>query len=194
MKNLTNLRFLEDNSIVIRNVMLSYPHLFEPYVKAGDDPKRARYGATFVLDKEEHKEEIAALQAILVERQKEWFKKKIKPDNLCLRDGDMSGKPEYEGKMILAASDKKIAPNLLSRDGRRQVKESDDMLYPGAIVNGRISLWKQDNEHGQKINANLIGVQFMKHNERIGGVSRPKADETFENEGDDDTSDDGFGD
>lgn len=194
MSKLENLRVLEDNSIVVRNVGLSYPHLFEKYVKSGEPDSKGRWGATFILDKKTHAAEIAAIEARLVELQKEWFKKKIKADNLCLRDGDLSGKPEYEGKMILVASDKKMPPNLLSRDGKRQVKESDDLLYPGAIVNGRVSFWKQDNEHGQKINANLIGVQFMAHAERIGGVSRPKADETFEDEGPEEGGDDGFGD
>lgn len=189
-----NLRIRDDGSIVIKNVTLSYPHLFEKWDKDGD-AKKEKYGATFILDKKIHANEIEKINQLLTQRQKDKFKKRLPKDKLCLRDGDDTGKPEYEGKMILVASDKKVEPTLLDRDGKRRVKESDDKLYAGALVNGMVAFWDQDNQHGQRINANLLGVQWMDHGERFSTVSRPKADEMFEDEGEGEGSDaDGFDD
>jgi len=195
MSKFEYLRFIEsDNSFVIKNVVLSYPHLFEKWTNTPAKPETARYGATFILDKETHAAEIAELQSVLKPRQKAKWKASIPADRLALRDGDATGKEEYAGKMILVTSDKKIPPNCLDRNGKRQLKESDDKLYAGAIVNGRFNFWDQDNaEGGKRINASLIGVQFMDDGERFSNVSRPAADETFDDEGGGEASD-GFDD
>lgn len=185
MSKFENLRIISENDFVIRNVILSYPHLWEKWSNNPSDPEsKKRYGATFILDKELHKEEIAHLQSVLVARQKAKWKAKLPADRLALRDGDATGKEEYEGKMILVTSDKKIPPNCLDRNGKRQLKESDDKLYAGAIVNGRFNFWDQDNaEGGKRVNAALIGVQFMEDGERFSNVSRPASEETFDDEG-----------
>ena len=187
-----NLRLLDNGDFVIRNVVLSYPHLFEKWDSKGDE-KKARYSATGILDKDEHKEEIDYLNARLTEMQKTKWKKRLPAAMLALRDGDPTNKDEYQGKMILVCSDKKLEPILKSRDGKREVREKDDLLYAGAKVNIRFNFWIQDNEHGQRVNASLVGVQFMDHGEKFSTINRVSDDEAFDDEGGD-ASDDGFGD
>ena len=44
-------------------------------------------------------------------------------------------------------------------------------------------VWKQDNNYGQRINANLLAVQFIKEGERFGGskgASKEDLDEGFD--------------
>ena len=187
MKNFTQ---YDDGSFTVKNGRCSYPHVFEKYAKPGDEEAKARYSCTLILPNATHAAEIAHIKALLVERQKVNFKMKLPAANLCLRDGDLTGKPEYEDSWILVASDKKAAPAIMDRTGKVRLTERDDKIYAGAIINMRVSFWDQNNNHGKKINANLIGVQFMDHGEPLSTVTRPAEDETFESEGESDN--DGF--
>ncbi len=50
----------------------------------------------------------------------------------------------------------------------------------GAIVNADISLWAQDNpQWGKRINANLLGVQYVSCEEALGQARRSEPD-TFQ--------------
>lgn len=183
----------DDGSFTIKNVHLSYPHLFEPWRKS--EKERLRYSAVGLLDVDVHKEALAHLQAELVGLQKSAFKKKLKADLLCLRDGALSGKDEYEGKWSLTAGEREDHPPILVNKFNKTVKKSEDVLFAGAVVNIRFRLWTQDNEHGQRINANLIGVQAVSDDgTRFSTVERIDPAEAFEAEEGGDDGDDGFGD
>ena len=172
----------QNGDIILKRVRFSYLHVFEPSAfKAGD---KKSYSGTFILDKKEHAEAIKELQGIITAKQKEAFDKRIPADKLCLRDGDLTGKDEYEGKYILVAREREDSPPaLLDRDGRTEVKKSDDKIYSGAIGNVMFRLWTQDNDYGKRVNANLLGLQFVEHGEKFSGVERPKKDEMFDDEG-----------
>jgi hypothetical protein len=181
-----NLVIRDDGIMIVKNVRLSYEHIFDAWAKEEGKPKK--FSATGLLDKDTHSAEIAKLQEILTARQKEVFKKRLPADKLCLRDGDLTGKDGYENQMYLATSEK-IRPTVLDKDGKTPVAASDDRIYSGCYVNIMFRLWDQNNQHGQRINANLLGVQFMRDGEKFSTVNRPAADEMFDNEG---GEDDGF--
>jgi hypothetical protein len=186
MSKLKNLVIRDDGILILKNVRLSYEHVFEPWAKnAGEDKK---FSATALLDKKTHADEIAKLQEILTARQKEVFKKRLPADKLCLRDGDLTGKEGYEGQMYLASSEK-TRPTVLDKDGKTPVAASDDRIYSGCYVNMMVRLWDQNNQYGSRINANLLGVQFMADGDKFSNINRPAADEMFDDEGGDD---DGF--
>ena len=177
-----NIVVKENGDIILKNVRFSYLHVFSP--KAFEPGGTPSYSGTFILDKVEHAEAIKEMRLILDRMQKEAFKGRIPASKLCLRDGDETGKDEYEGKWIVVAREREDnPPALLDRDGKTKVTKSDDKIYSGAHGNVMIRLWTQNNSYGKRINANLLGLQFLRHDEKFGGATRPKADEMFDSEG-----------
>lgn len=165
--------------INLKNVRISYPHLFEPFTSP--DGGKPKFSGRFLLNKETHATLIKEVQDAIRAMAKTGYKDgKIPPaDKLCLRDGDQSGRDEEVGCWTLNASDDK-RPVVVNAD-RSALTAEDDVIYPGCRVNARIRLWVQDNKYGRRINANLLGVQFAGDADRLGnGVSRPKVDEMFE--------------
>ena len=174
MANNTVIR--EDGCILVRNVRLSYPHLFKPWgMNEGDDKK---YSGKFLLDKKTHAEDIKVLGQHLVKMQTEAFKGRIPNGMLFLRDGAESGKAEMESTFTIAASESK-RPDVLNRD-RSRVNEEDDIVYAGCYVNVLIRPWAQNNKFGKRINANLLAVQFVKDGERFSGIERPDMNDVFD--------------
>lgn len=181
------IKFNEDGTIKIEEVQLSYPHLFEPYGKDGDEKKK--FSCRGIMAASTHAKEIEALKAHGIKLQKEWFKAKLPATNLFYRDGDDLGQPEYEDSWYISASEK-IRPQVVGKK-REPLSEDDDVVYGGCFVNLLIRPWKQDNKFGKKINANLIGVQFVRKGERF-GQARPDINEHFSDA--DGADDDGFND
>ncbi len=97
-------------------------------------------------------------------------------DKLCLHDGD--SKPQYEGykgMMFLNASNK-IKPLVI--DGNKSPLEAaSGKPYSGCYVNAVVELWAQDNKFGKRINASLMGVQFLRDGQRLSGGGVASADD-----------------
>lgn len=182
-----NLIVKENGDIIVKNVRTSYLYCHEPQTNVDEKTGKVskKFKVTCILDPEvEHKEALAELKKILEERQKAKWKARIPRGQLCLRDGDVTEKPEYAGKWILVASEKEEnPPATLDRDGRTKVKKSDDKLYSGCVANVMLRFWDQDNSFGKRINANFLGIQFIAHGEKFSSVERPKDDEMFDSEG-----------
>lgn len=181
-----NLKDLGDGNFVIKNVRLSYLFCFEPQtnVDAKTGKVTKKYKVTGIMPNDTHAEEIKYLRDYMTKVQKDVFKARLPADKLCLRDGDQSGKDEYENAWIFVASEREDnPPACLDIDGKRQVKKSDDKLYSGAWGNIRVRLWTQNNDFGKRINANFLGVQWVREDDKFSAVERPKADEMFDSEG-----------
>lgn len=180
--------------IVLTEARASYPHLFEPFAYQGQG--KAKYSCKFLIPKSNKAlidKIIAEIKALSANTYKD---KRVPPaDKLCFRDGDTTGRAEDEGFWVLSASDD--ARPIVVDQKRNPLTKEDEVIYPGCVVNGRIRLWAQDNQYGKRINANLLGVQFVKDGERLGsGRTRQSADEMFDSvEGFDDgdiAADDAF--
>ena len=165
----------EQGTIQIKDVRLSYPHVFKPWAQNDDQDKK--YSARVLLPKETHGAEIKAIQQYLTKMMSEKFKARIPLDRLFMRDGDATGKPEDEGCWYISASDS-IRPQVVGKK-REPLTEEDDVVYGGVIVNALIRPWAQDNKFGKRINANLRGVQFVDDGEAF-GIAPVDADEEFE--------------
>lgn len=150
--------------IGIKAARLSFPSLFQTAKFGGEDT--GKYEATFVLDKVEHADVIKKIEAESLRLQKEEIKAKVSPDKLCLKDGDETGRPEFEGKMTIKASTKK-RPTVIDRN-KSPITEDDNVVYAGCYVNAFITLWAQNNSYGKRINASLEGVQFARDGEPFG--------------------------
>lgn len=87
---------------------------------------------------------------------------------LCLHDGDAKASKEgYKGNLYLSASNK-LKPLVI--DGKLQPLSADaGRPYSGCQVNVTVELWAQDNKFGKRINASLMGVQFLRDGPRLAG-------------------------
>ena len=151
----------------LQNVRLSFPSLFATEQYGGEDT--GKYAATFILDKNDHKEVVAAMQSHIGELQKTLKGgSKIAADKVALKDGDLSGRDELTGKMVVKATTKK-RPLVLNRD-KSPIVEQDNIIYAGCYVNAIITFWLQDNQYGKRVNASLSGVQFSKDGQSFGDV------------------------
>lgn len=176
MANTPNVTYREDGCILIRNVRLSYPHLFKKWGMNEGDTKK--FSSKFLLDKVTHAADIKGLGAHLGKLMQDAFKGRIPNDKLFLRDGDQEGKDTSKGQWTVAASEDK-APDVINRDKSR-INEDDDIVYAGCYVNVLLRPWCQNNKFGKRINANLLAVQFVKDGERFSGIERPDTDSAFD--------------
>lgn len=159
--------------IKIQNARLSFPSLFR---KASFNGVETKYEATLLLNKQDHAEVIASIQKAIKEKITVDLKgAKLGADKLCLRDGDEVEYDGYAGHMSLKASNKK-RPTVIGRD-KAPVTEDDNIIYGGCYVNAIIELWAQNNEYGKRVNANLLGVQFVRDGEPFASGETVGADD-----------------
>ena len=147
--------------IKLNNVRISFPSVFRKATFSGEETK---FEATFLLNKKDQADQIENLEGQIDDLLKEKLKGiKLKADKICLKDGDDIDYAGYAGNMSIKASSAK-RPLVVDRD-RSQLSEEDGRIYAGCYVNAMIELWAQNNQYGKRINANLLGVQFIKDGE-----------------------------
>lgn len=170
--------------ILLKNVRLAFPNLFEPTTVAGEG--KPRYSATLVLDPE-HPQllEIQAAQTAVATAK--WGAKAAaivkgldKQDKLALHDGDT--KVKYDGFagnfFISAAAQENAAPTVIDSD-KAPLSARSGRPYAGCFVNASIELWAQDNNYGQRVNAQLRGIQFYRDGDSF-SAGRPADSDEFE--------------
>ena len=174
--------------IKLRNVRLSFPHIFEPQVDAKTG--NSSYNAAFILMAGDP--QIKMVQEAIKEAAKEKWKDRASAmlktlalkDDLCLHDGDTKVKyPEFHGNMFVSARSPS-RPRVLDRN-KTPLTAKDGRPYAGCYVNVALDIWAQDNEYGQRVNAGLGGVQFFKDGASFSGAY-VATDDDFEEFGDDD--------
>jgi hypothetical protein len=149
------------SKIILKNVRISFADLFK---KGSFNGKETKYGATFLLNKEEHADSIAEIKAQIADLVKVNLKgAKVPGDKLCLRDGDEVEYDGYAGCYSIKCSTKK-RPIVIDRD-RSPLTEDDGKPYGGCYVNASIDLWVQNNTYGKRVNSTLLAVQFAKDGE-----------------------------
>lgn len=159
--------------IKLQNVRLSFPSLFRRAVFGGDETK---YEGTFLIDKTAGAAKIAeietAIEAMLKEKNKG---KALAPDKVCFKDGDTIDYDGYAGTMSIKASSSK-RPMVIGID-KSPLTEDDGKPYAGCYVNAVLEIWFQDNQFGKRINANLLGVQFVKDGNPFGDGATASVDD-----------------
>lgn len=167
---------MRNAKVILKDVRISFPELF---VKRRFDPDntatKAVYSAVFMVEKEsdQHKQIVNAINALLKENNKG---KGLPEDKLALKDGDMTDREEYHDHMIIRANNaNKIT--VVDRS-RKPITEEDGVIYSGCYVNGIIELYWQDHpKWGKRINASLLGVQYVKDGDPFGGSPSAKIDD-----------------
>lgn len=173
--------------IMLRNVRLSFPSLFEPNAFGDGEPA---YQATFIIDGDDP--QVAAVnRAIDAVAKDKWgakadvtLKTLRSSGKVALKNGDDKAQYDgFEGNYFIAPRSR-TRPTVV--DGQRQpLTERDGRIYAGCYVNASLEIWAQDNAYGKRINATLRGVQFVRDGEAFGGGRPAAADEFDELEVDD---------
>jgi len=100
-----------------------------------------------------------------------------------IKDGD---DVEYDGCagmwMVKASNGKR--PTVINRD-KSPITEEDEVMYAGCYVNAIIEPWFQNNDFGKRVNANLLGVQFVKDGEPLGDGGTKVGADDFDDLGED---------
>lgn len=180
--------------VMLRNVRLSYEHIFTP--TKFDDNSEPKYSATFIVPKDHP--DAAIVKRAMLEAGKEEFPDAFggaawpKGYSCSLKDADkdtdsmgvvLAEKNEaYKGSYILEANSTR-RPVALNRD-KSSLTEDDGVIYSGCYVNASIAMAGYTYGKIKKgVKSYLNGVQFVKDGERFG--SDAAAD--FDNlDGDDD--------
>lgn len=171
--------------IMLTNVRLAFAqHLFT--AGAMDAASKPAFSSTAILPPDHP--QVAELEAAEVQVAKEkWGPKadatlkEIRLKNKgVINDGDL--KASYDGfagnKFVSARSDPAKRPTVIDRD-RSPLIESDGRPYSGCYVNMQIEVWAQDNSFGKGINAQLLGVQFVRDGDSFGGGAAPANPDDF---------------
>ena len=165
--------------VVLTNVRLSFANIFEPKGFNGSEP---RYSANFLISKQDNENINKVREAIKAVAKLEWNTDvpKFKENQLCLRDGDGETWGGYADHFFVSSGNKlKVAVRDL--DGTDLTKQSEDnnpgdKPFSGDYVNAVIEVWAQNNNYGKRINANLVGVQYVKTGSRF---SKGSEDDLF---------------
>jgi hypothetical protein len=166
--------------IQINDVRLAFPALFTPKVS---DFGAAKFGAAFLFpfDSEAKKRIEDAIETVGKEKwAAKWpviKKALIAGQKVCLKDGDIKAQyAGYEGNWFVNTS-ATAAPMVVDRDVNITLTERDGKPYGGCYVNASIDIWAQDNKFGQRVNATLVGVQFVRDGDAFGGGAKASANE-----------------
>ncbi len=168
VKKVKNAILYNDGCIRIDNVIASYPHLDKPWKKNEED--RAKFSITGLAPKETHEEAKTLLVAEINKLLTSSKIGKLASEHKFVRSGDDSGKDENEGMWVVKVSENpERRPAVRTARGTlMEVSDIAEKIYPGCVVNILLRPWAQNNKYGKKINANLIGVQFVRDGERLG--------------------------
>jgi hypothetical protein len=179
---------MTDNSVImLHDVRLSFPHLETPHAPPGT--QTTRYSADFILDPTNPTNAAdwkAVNDLILAAATEKWGEntgyilEMLKPldkqrdlgDGNNRRKKDMSVMDGY-ANMFYVKSRSQNRPNIIGASGKTleplQANQSGEKKpYGGCYCNGLVRLWLQDNQYGQGIRFELLGVQFLRDGTSFG--------------------------
>jgi hypothetical protein len=176
----------QTSDILISNARLSYAYLFKPY--EGDDGSKS-FCSHLILPI--NHPQLGALQQLMRKVAVDTWKDKAEEvlqqlkgqDRLCIHRGEISkpGQDAYKDKLYISSSSK-IKPRIVATVGgiNQEIGEDHELApYSGCKANAVISVWAQNNKFGKRINAQLMGVQFVAHDQRLSGAGRVASVDEF---------------
>lgn len=157
----------------LKNVRLSFPHVFE---KASYNGQETKYEATLLIPKnndqletvKKHTKEALLEKFTTADKIPKGITKGVRN---CLRDGDDQEYDGYAGHMSFKASNNN-RPRTLGRD-KKPIQPESGLLYAGCYVDAIVEIWVQNNQYGARINANLLALRHREDGEAFGAGGIP---------------------
>lgn len=186
----------DPRTVYLKNVRLSYPHLFERH--KANETAEPKFSATFLIDPttKEGKANIKKIEAAIEAAEQQAFKKtglRYKDDrkhfmdgNDCLtRTGEI--KPGYEDMMVVKASNKDPFP-IRNRD-KKLTDPNKSPYYGGCYVEVFVSCYGTTKGGSPGLFFSLDAIRFFKDGERFG--REEIGEDAFDDYEDDDEEGDG---
>lgn len=170
--------------VQLKDVRLAFPALFE--AKSVNGEGEPRFSACFIIEPKSANAK-ALSDAIASVAKDKWGAKALtvlqaleKKDRVCFHLAPKTNKSGdvydgFEGTFHVNASNK-ARPTVVGPD-RSPLVASDGKPYGGCYVNAVVEIWAQDNNWGQRVNATLGGVQFVRDGDAFSGGAPVSADE-----------------
>lgn len=165
--------------IAVQNVRLAFPSLFEPQSFGEGEPA---FSASLLMapDHPAVKTIVDAMTEAAVDKWKDKASAMLKQlkatDKLALHDGATKASyAGFEGNLFLSTRNR-ARPVVVDRD-RTPLAAADGKPYAGCYVNASVDIWVQDNQYGKRVNATLLGIQFLRDGEAFGGGATGSADD-----------------
>ena len=164
----------------LKDVRISFANIFD--AKQVNGQGDAKFSAAFIFGKDSPaKAEVE--KAIVAAANEKWgakagevLKALKAADKLAMHDGDAkSDNDGYAGNLFVNASNK-TRPLVIGTQ-REPLVAADGKPYSGCYVNAIVEVWAQDNSFGKRVNASLLGVQFLRDGERLSGGGVAAADD-----------------
>lgn len=194
-KRVKNAVLYSNGCIRIDNVRGSYVHVDKPYKGKNskrDDGSEAepKFSMVSILPKATHKEAKDLILEAITALLKNNKDAKVAKDKRFIKDGDDAEKEEYEGAFTVSSSELK-KPKCREKNGELidDLDRIRELFKSGHWFNVLIRPWFQDNDYGKRVNAGLVGVQYVKVDKTFGDSDIDESDawETV------DSDDDGMG-
>lgn len=177
-ERVANCILYENGMIRVDNVRLSYPHLDKVWKKEGDAGE-AKFSCTGMMPKKTH-EAAKSLIAREMKRVLAEAKISVPSDKKFLRDGDAGTSEDDDDDVVNSYADHWFVnaretnrPTLRDKSGAKLDPVDDldtikELFYGGAWGHMLIRPWVQNNKHGKRLNAGLVGVMFSKDDQAFG--------------------------
>lgn len=174
-------------SVLIENARLSYVYVFHPMIGRNDQGQETKNYCLHAIIPPSH----PAVERIKEAQRKvaaaKWGENYMQVLNqlalqhrVPLHDGALKGGEGYEGNLYVSANSRVKPRVLVTRNGQNvDIGESDPCApYSGCYGNVIVDIWAQQHpKWGRRINAQLTGVQFLRHGDRFGGGRVARVDE-----------------
>lgn len=166
--------------VKLSNVRLAFPQLFEAKTVNGEG--EPAFSASFLISPKDP--QVAKINAAIDEvATAKWgakapamLKAARAADKVAIHDGDAKSQyAGFEGNLYISARSK-TRPLVIDAD-KSPLVAADGKPYAGCYVNASIELWVQDNGYGKRVNASLLGVQFVRDGDAFAGGGRASEDD-----------------
>lgn len=183
-------KLLGETKVLLTNVRLSYPALFEPQGFEGQEPK---YSASLIIPKSDHETIKIIAQAISNAKKQGlarsiWKGNKIPEDlNLPIRDGDeeRADDPAYHNAMFINANSKTppaVVGKTIDSGTGKAIRLTKEEVYAGCYINVTVNFYPYNKRGNQGIAAGLGNVQKEADGERLDGRTPAESEFEFEDE------------
>ena len=181
-------KLLNETKVLLKNVRLSYPALFEPRGFEGQEPK---YSASLIIPKDD-KESLEVIKQALENAKAEGLERGVWKSNKLpaalktpIRDGDEERPDDaaYAGAYFIN-SNSKFAPAVVGKEKDRTTGKAvalgEEDVYAGCYVNVTINFYGYSAAGNNGIAAGLGNIQKEADGDNLGGRSSAESDFDFE--------------